>query len=370
MAASAKVGRIMDGSAWRDFCRSLEQAGDVLLRDDVASDPLHRAEGIRYLTRLLRAGLEQQIEYGDPRYPGFFQLSNQTIKIGNDNPDNIYLNSNVSGAYEYRISGTRGTAPYLSFGTKAGGYERDGTMIPTGKLDGRDLVLGPDGRLEITVSARKQPGNWLPMTPDTSALIVRMTFHDRENEEPAKLKIERIGGEGAPVVDPETLEASLQRSVSFVQRTAKLFVDWMNAYSAHENQLPSDDQERCMRAGGDSQIHYLQSRWRVGPDEALWIRVPRIPECATWNLQISNYWMESLDYRYLKIHLNKHTAHCEPDGSVRIVLSPKNPGSRYKNWLTTAGHPEGGMLFRWVEAKEFPPVETRLVKQAELASMP
>jgi hypothetical protein len=369
MAASASVGRILDGSAWRDFCRSLEQAGDVLLRDDVASDPLHRAEGIRYLTRLLRAGLEQQIEYGDPRYPGFFQLSNQTIKIGNDNPDNIYLNSNVSGEYEYRITGTRGTMPYLSFGTKAGGYERDGTMVPTGKLDGRDLVLGPDGRLEITVSARKQPGNWLPMTPETSALIVRMTFHDREKEEPAKLKIERIGGEGAPVVDPETLEASLQRSVAFVQRTARLFVDWMNAYSAHENQLPSDDQERCMRCGGDSQIHYLQSRWRVGPDEALWIRVPRIPECATWNLQISNYWMESLDYRYLKIHLNKHTAHYEPDGSVRIVLSHRDPGGRYQNWLTTAGHLEGGMLFRWVEAKDHPPVETRLVKLSELQSM-
>src|SRR5262249_38713817 len=162
--------------------------------------------------------------------------------IGNDNPDNIYLNSNVSGLYEYRITGTRGTMPYLSFGTKSGGYERDGTMVPTGKLDGRDLVLGPNGELEIIASAKKQPGNWLPMKPETTSLIVRMTFHDREKEIPAKLKIERIGGEGAPAIDPETFEDALQRSLSFVNRTAKLFVDWMNAYSAHENGLPSDDQ--------------------------------------------------------------------------------------------------------------------------------
>jgi hypothetical protein len=290
-----KVQRIVDGSAWREFCRSLEQAGEVLLRDEVPLDPLQRAEGIRYLTRLLRAGLEQQLEYGDPRYPGFFQLSNETVKIGNDNPDNIYLNANVSGAYDYRISGTRGTMPYLSFGTKSGGYEIDGTMVPTGRLDGRDLEIRPDGSFEVIVSSRPHPGNWLPMTPETRALIVRMTFHDRATEQPAKLRLERVGGEGAPALDPETLEDGLERVIGFVRRTSNLFVEWMNLYSAHENQLPSDDQERCMRAGGDAQIHYLQSRWRVLPDEALWIRVPRIPECATWNLQISNYWMESLD---------------------------------------------------------------------------
>jgi len=370
MAVDAKVQRIADGSVWREFCRALERAGQVLLRAEVPGDPLQRAEGIRYLTRLLRAGLESQLEHGDPRFPGLFQLSNETIKIGNDNPDNIYWNTNVSGAYEYRITGTRGTVHYLSFGTKSGGYERDGTMLPTGQLDGRDLVVRPDGSFEIAVACEPRPGNWLPMRPDTRSLIVRMTFHDREAEEPARLHIERIGAEGAPVLDPERLEETLQRVVGFVERTSNLFVDWMKLYSAHENALPSDDQERCQRAGGDARIHYLQGRFRVDPDEALWIRVPRIPECATWNLQLSNYWMESLDYRYQKIHLNKHSANSEPDGSVRIVVAHRNPGPRWRNWLTTAGHREGGMLFRWVEAKEHPPVETRLVKLDELSSLP
>ena len=358
--------RILDGSAWRDFCRALEKAGEQLLRPDVPGTAFDRGEGIRYLTRLLRAGLDSQMEFGDPAYPGFFQLSNETIKIGNDNPDNIYWNSNLSGKYEYRITGTRGTVPYLSFGTKAGGYEADGTMVPTGALDGRDLALRPDGSFEIAVSCEKRPGNWLPMKPETSSLIVRMTFHDRKTEEPARLRIERVGQTGAPVLAPETVEHKLQRAVSFVERTTKLFIDWMNFYSAHENQLPADDQERCMRAGGDRQIYYYQSRWRLAPDEALFVRVPYVPVCATWNLQISNYWMESLDYRYLKVHVNKHTAHYEPDGSVRIVLTHRDPGPRWKNWLTTAGHDQGGMLFRFVEAKEHPPLETRVVKVSEL----
>jgi len=361
--------RIVDGSAWRDFCRSLERAGEVLLRAETPATPFDRAEGIRYLTRLLRAGLESQIEYGDPAYPGFFQLSNETIKIGNDNPDNIYWNCNVSGSHEYRITGTRGTVPYLSFGTKGGGYEQDGTMVPTGALDSRDLAIEPDGSFEIAVSCEKRPGNWLPMRPETSALIVRMSFHDRAAEEPARIRIERLGRSGAPVLDPETLEAKLQRAASFVQGTASLFVDWMNVFSKHANQLPADDQERCMRAGGDRQIFYYQSRWRLAPDEGLFVRVPYVPICATWNFQVSNFWLESLDYRYLKVHVNKHTAHYEPDGSVRILLTHRDPGPRWQNWLTTAGHDQGSMLLRFVEAKEHPPIETRVVKAADFGSL-
>jgi hypothetical protein len=371
MGDDATVQRVIDGRAWSEFCRALEQAGQAILREGTPATALDRAEGVRYLTRLLRAGLDGQLEHGDPRFPGFYQLSNETIKIGNDNPDNIYWNANVSGKYEYRIRGTRGSAPYLSFGTKGGGYEKDGTLSPTGQLDGRDMKVSPDGSFEIAVASAPRPGNWLPMKPETSQLIVRITFGDRAKETPARMTIERVGGEGAPQLDPAALEATLQRVVGFVRGTSNLFVDWMTGpYAAHVNALPSDDQARCQRAGGDAQIHYLQSRWRLAEDEALWIRPTRIPECGFWNFQLSNFWMESLDYRYARIHTNKFIAHYEPDGSLRIVVAARDPGPRFENWLSTCGHREGGMLLRWVEAKEFPPVETRVVKLSELGALP
>jgi hypothetical protein len=31
----------------------------------------------------------------------------------------------------------------------------------------------------------------------------------------------------------------------------------------------------------------------------------KVPPCRTWNFQLNNYWMESLDYRYHTIHVNK-----------------------------------------------------------------
>lgn len=364
--------RILDGSVWRDFCRSLEKAGDTLLRPSTPANAFDRAEGIRYLTRLLRAGLESQIESADPCHPRFFQLSNETIKIGNDNPDNIYHNCNVSGRYDYRIYGTRGTVPYLSFGTKAGSYDTSGEMRPTGQIDASRIAVGPDGRFEILVSARPKPGNWLPMEPGSESIIVRQTFDVREDATPARYEIECLNpdpGEHTDALDPLALEAALSRVTSFVTRTSDLFIDWMEIYEKHLNQLPSDDQERCQRAGGDANIHYHQSHWVLAPDQALVIEVDRIPKVGTWNFQLSNYWMESLDYRHHRIHVNRHTAAYEPDGSLRIVVAHRDPGPRFPNWLDTCRHERGGMLFRWIGCgNDHPPVETRVVRLAELVA--
>ncbi len=369
MGRSEAEQRIVDGRAWSDFCDGLKAAGETVLRAGTPATPLDRAEGWRYLTRLLRAGLEAQVEFGDPRYPGLYQLSNETKKIGNDNPDSHYLNTTISGSHEYRITGRRGTIRYVTLGTKAGGYDSDGDMRPTGQLDGDDIEFEPDGSFEIRVSCEPQPRNWLPMQPGTTQMVIRQNYLDREKEEPWPMRIECLDPGAPDGIDPETFEQSLRRTISFVTGTANKFVDWMERYSAHLNELPADDQAECQRAGGDANIFYLQSYWRLEPDEALVVEPARIPRCPYWNLQLSNYWMESLDHRHHRIHVNKHTAQYEPDGSVRIVIAHDDPGARWPNWLETTGHREGGMLFRWVHADEHPPVHTRVVKHAELASL-
>jgi hypothetical protein len=369
MSDSETLKRIVDGRSWSAFCRALEEAGQAVLREGTPATAFDRAEGLRYLTRLLRAGLEKQLEFADPRHPGFFQLASDTVKIGNDNPDNVYWNANISGRHSYRIRGTRGQARLLCFATKGGGYEKDGTMAPTGELHERELAVGADGRFELIASCERQPRNWLPMRPETTNLVVRQTFDDRRRQEPAQVSIECLDPGPPPVLDPEALEAGLLRSVAFVRGTANLFVDWMRDYARHENQLPPDDQAKCQRAGGDSNIFYIQSRWRLAPDQALLVLPRRIPRCDAWNFQLSNFWMESLDSRWQRIHINQHTAVREPDGSVRIAVAHRDPGPRFPNWLSTAGHSCGGMLFRWIGADEHPEIDTRLVPFASLASL-
>ena len=83
-------------------------------------------EGLRYLTRLTRAGLEAFVEYNDPAFPILRRMVHETVKMGADNPDNHYFNAQISGNYEYRISGKRNTVHYLGFFTQNGNYGTTG----------------------------------------------------------------------------------------------------------------------------------------------------------------------------------------------------------------------------------------------------
>ena len=365
MNTDEALARVLSGRTWEDFCDRLKAAGQVILRPEAPATEIDRAEGWRYLSRLTRVALEMMLEYADPDFPVFYSASHPTAKIGADNPDNLYLNATITGDREYRLRGARGSVPYLSFGTKANRYATEGTMVSTGEIDGKDLLLGSDGTFELAVSRERRPGNWLPLAADSTLLIVRETFLDRSHETPASVSIERVGGPLAPTpLAAQRLDQGLQSAAAFVAGTARTFADWAQSFQAHPNTLATVDQSPFRRAGGDPNIFYLHGYWVVADDEALVIETP-VPECALWNFQINNYWMESLDYRYFPVCVNKHTARYNSDGSVTLVIASSDPG--VGNFLGTAGHGSGTMLLRWTSARHHPIPACRLVKLATLS---
>jgi hypothetical protein len=342
---------------WERFCDDLKVLGTDLGRPSTPDDELTLAEGLRHLTRLVRMGLESSVESLGPSYPVLARLVDETKKFGCDNPDTIYLSAPLDGRGTYRITGRRGTVDYLSFTTSAGGR---GAARQTGFLDTAALAVGDDGSLDIRVSSEPAPGNWLRLEPDSTGLGVRQTFLDRSAEEPAELRIERLD----PVAPPapltlDALDARLAGAVAFARYVAGTFTDWTEGYQQHPNQLPPADQERCLAAGGDPNIYFYRSYWELGPDEALVVHVPRIPECDTWNLQVDNYWQESMDRRFHRSHVNKHTAVHDADGGVTAVIAHRDPG--VPNWLDTAGHRLGHFAMRWVRAADHVDPETRVV---------
>src|SRR3546814_13837143 len=74
--------------------------------------------------------------------------------------------------------------------------------------------------------------------------------------------------------------------------------------------------------------------------------------------------MESLDYRYHDIHVNKHSARIAADGSCTIVLAHRDPG--VANWVETASHERGTMCMRWVGASEHVDPTTQVIKHDQL----
>lgn len=365
----ARSQKLMDGTSWTELCRALERAGQIILAPDAPSDPLSRAEGFRYLSRLTRAALQTFVEHGDPRFPVLQRVVHETAKMGADNPDNVYLNAAISGEYSYRIIGRRGTVHFLSFATQVGHYGRGNGMPPTGHLEGSELALREDGSFEVIVT-RERPDaltaaqSWLPMTSESGTLIVRQTrLHP--DEIIAELRIERIGGQvDDAVLTPAALDRAFESTAMLVHGASMLFSTWAKMFQAHTNQLPRFDQEMSNRFGGLADIAYYHSYWRLGEDEALIIEA-NPPACDHWNFQLNNHWMESLDYRFHRIHINSATATLKNDGSIRIIVAHQDPG--LPNWLTTAGHEFGTMCFRWVRPLGEPPQpQTRIIKLSEL----
>lgn len=363
-AKDSATDKVITGEAWDEFCDALKRAGQQILRPEAPVSELDRAEGWRYLTRLLRIGLEMHLEFADPDFPGFFAPSHETGKIGADNPDNLYLMGRLNGRNEYVIRGTRGTVPYLSFGTQKGGYETNGKMEQTGFLDASQLQLDDEGHFEIVLSQTPQAGNWLKIEADSNAVIVRQTFLDRSAERPAQMSIQRRGTAASPApLSAERLQRGLGNAGKFVEGTATLFANWAQSYLPQANQLPPADQALCQSVGGDPNIFYYHSYWQLAADEVLVIHLPRIPQCRFWNLQVNNWWMESLDYRYHRIHHNQHSAKPDADGGVTLVLAHGDPG--HPNWLETTGHDKGTLCLRWVGAPEPVHPVTRVVKHAD-----
>jgi hypothetical protein len=145
-----------------------------------------------------------------------------------------------------------------------------------------------------------------------------------------------------------------------------LFARWAKGFQKHTNQLPVFDPEVSNAAGGDASITYHHSHWKLDDDEVLVIEVTP-PGCDSWNFQLNNYWMESLDYRYFNICINKSSATYGDDGSLQIIVAHKDPG--LPNWLDTCSHNEGTMCLRWYRMTEgavVPVPECKVMKFDEL----
>lgn len=355
----ADVGNLQH--VWRRFCAELAEAGDVLARPSSPTTALDQAEGLRYLSRLARTALNMLVDSADPDFPRLFMLCDDKIKIGADNPDNIYQQCVVRPDREYRITGRRNSVPYFSIGSKANRYAIDGTMASTGEIEFADMVFEADGSFEIIVSREKKPGNWLPMADDTSLLIVRQTFDDKKTQVPADIFVERIGsGPAVPaLLTPDDIERQLLAAAAWTKGTANTFATWSEWFKATPNRFFDADQSVFQKAGGDPNIWYGHFYYDLQPGEALVIETP-VPECRMWNLQIDNWWMESLDHVHQKVWVNNSMVTYEPDGSVVLVCAEKDPG--FGNWVDIAGHLSGTGLWRWINASQNVVPTMRVVK--------
>jgi hypothetical protein len=225
-------------------------------------------------------------------------------------------------------------------------------MASTGELRNDDLHVEPDGSVEILVGVTRPEGarNWLPLAEDSTMIVLRESYLDRTTEVPGTWSIERL--EPTPPagpLSPEQVVRALQRTALGVTGTAATFAAWTEMFMKEPNQLLPWDQDFFQRAGGDPAIFYLHGYWELQPGQA-WVIETEVPEAPYWNFQLSNWWMESMDWDK-RITINKHTAKLDGD-RLTIVVAEKDPG--FGNWIDTTGHTSGTALLRWVGTDHHP----------------
>jgi len=253
-----KLRKVETAEAWGEFCDLLKQAGSVLLREDLDTSVFDRGEGLRYLGRLLRAGLYTFTENQGPKHPVFRTMPDM-VKMGLDNPDNYYVGASVNPNLSYRIRGKRGTIHYLSFAAQDQNFaNREKLAGGAGHLEDSELALEPDGGFEIIASRDEHGGNWLRMSEHTSQILVRQTFLDRSNESPVELSIECLDAAGAPPAPlaPERVPDQLLGAAMYCIGASQWFADWVVAFhdKAPVNQLHRPEKENHRLLGGDPNI--------------------------------------------------------------------------------------------------------------------
>lgn len=350
---------------WQTFMQELARAGEVIAREETPKDPITQAEGYRYLSRLIRRGLETGLEFDDPAHPHLFRANTRSMLTGGTTADAIYVHGFIDGSRTYKIRGDRGTAPLMEFTVYSGmlGLHPDSRKL--GALTEESLAVEADGSYEVVLSPNPHPGNWIRTGPEVRYVFVRQYTHDWSASRPATHRIEVVGQESpsAPLRVAEVREG-LQTAAKYVRNGALVWARIVDrARKLPENMLVSipEEGDTTMPAGHK----FASGHFELAADEALVMEFAA-PDAPYWGVQLTNYWFEPIDYGGTGSHANNRSARFEADASVRLVVAhaarPDDP-----NWLSTGGRSVGTMQFRLSRSvAPVPAISTRVVKLSDL----
>ena len=88
------------------------------------------------------------------------------------------------------------------------------------------------------------------------------------------------------------------------------------------------------------------------------------PADKFWNLTSATYWHESQNYLTQPVSLTLDEVTKRPDGTVRFILTDKDPG--LPNWIRTFQHNCGFLIMRMVRVEANPVPTITRVKFADL----
>jgi len=352
-AGEATAEDLESGKAWAHLLERLGEASKTVLANDASRNPVDMASGIRHLLVLLGIGVDQALRVDTNPVLAIKPSGVDAIyKWGMECPDCIYTGSSLRGGESYRLFGSRGTARYVGLQSMAG-------MASTANVLLDELDLGPNGEVDMVLSAEPHEGNWLPIADNATQLVIRHFFYDWDREVASSLSLERLSDARPPKRprqdDPRAVIArQLIALGDFVVANLDFFLQFSRPDEPNTFLPPLDG----TAMGAAAENRPVIGSWQLGPDEALLIEVTP-PQGVYWSFSLGNPWWETIDYGRHQSSLNGHQAVVDPDGILRAVIAHRDPG--VANWLDTAGHGSGPVILRCVRTETAPVPTTKVV---------
>ena len=319
-AGDATADDLLSGRAWSHLLDGLRRASEVVLADDVPRNAADMAAGFRHLLVLLGIGLDNALREESGSVLAVKPSSVDAIyKWGMDCPDCIYTGAGLRGGETYRLWGNRGSARYVGLQAMAGMASSANVLLD-------ELDLGPDGEVDLMLSADPHEGNWLPIAENATALVVRHFFYDWDTEVASSLSIERIGAAGERAARaPEDPRAVVARQLialgDFVVANLEFFLQFSRPETPNTFLPPLDG----TAMGAAAENRPVIGSWELAPDEALLVEVSP-PQGLYWSYSLGNPWWETIDYGAHQSSLNGYQATVDDDGILRVRHRPR--GSR------------------------------------------
>lgn len=338
-------------TAWSSWCKAVEAAGLEALSKTITHDDIDLAEGLRHLARMARLTLFSATENRDTANPYFWPALDPHLKMGGDNPQGLYLSAPINGADTFRVSGTVGSARWVSCIIGRSPAAVMAGQPPFGNAIFRpDIVVAEDGTFEIFISPKRPDGvaNWIESDQWAVSVLLRQFFGTLDDVHPMQqLTIENLtaGRQATVALAVDEVAEQMSRAAMMFSVLVPLMQSEMVGKGSAKNQFVTDVGDPTSISGGVPGGNAVTARWALRPDEALVVEVLPPTPCGYWDVQVGNGWYESFDYRNVFSGFTCENAHLNVDGSVTIVLTEHDPGTA--NWLETAHHREGHIAIRW-----------------------
>jgi len=365
--------------AWHTYHATLEDMRHTLESSSrFQSTPQHRAKAYHCLMEI------QAMAYNfivaprmlHPRIHTNTGWQTSMYTLGQNGQDFLYGVVFVDGSQRYRLKGRIGDIAVFLLQTLNGVFGEDGVAI-TGNYDWDDFEIDDDGHFEVILSAEKEDGNWIKLSPESGYqfMLIRRALPDWEGDR-GELYLERISDlpdnhYDRDEFDEEAMAARIERATAFIRYLINDFT--INLYDMYKSNAGGVKNKLVLLPGtvtsdvGSPSSNYAMAVFELAKDEALVIEMDTVPNGAYWSFQLGDVWSRSLDFSSRQSSLNNHEISVDGDGVFRVVVSHDDPG--VNNWLDPCGRLEGTIVFRNYRATTAPVPTTRLVKTTQLPAI-